>query len=134
MGTNVPRQNKNRGFDERKVSFPRLVDLKLNPKNAKLHPERQIGQIARSIERFGFNNPVLIDRQNNLLAGEGRVKAARLLGLERVPALKIEHLTAAEKRAFVLADNKLAEASGWSTDILTLELQTLANLDFNLEL
>ena len=59
-----------------KVVFPRLGDLKLNPRNARVHPEAQIGQIARSIERFGFNNPVLVDGQNNVLAGEGRVKAA----------------------------------------------------------
>ena len=130
----VSHQPERQGFDEPKVVFPRLGDLKLNPRNARVHPEAQIGQIARSIERFGFNNPILIDCQNNVLAGEGRVRAARLLGLERVPALRIEHLNAAEKRAFVLADNKLAEASGWSKDILTLELQELADLDFNLEL
>ena len=77
---------------------------------------------------------MLVDGQDNVLAGEGRVKAARQLGLQQIPALKIEHLNAAEKRAFVLADNKLAEGSGWSSDILTLELQELADLDFNLEL
>jgi DNA modification methylase len=125
---------KRRGFDERKITFLRPGDVKLNPRNARVHPPQQIDQIASSIERFGFNNPVLVDRQNNLLAGEGRVKAARQLGLERIPALRIEHLTPAEKRAFVLADNKLAEGSGWSNDILTLELQELADLDFNLEL
>jgi DNA modification methylase len=130
----VSHQSERQGFDQRKVVFPRLGDLKLNPRNARVHPEAQIGQIARSIERFGFNNPILIDCQNNVLAGEGRVRAARLLGLERVPALRIEHLNAAEKRAFVLADNKVAEASGWSKDILTLELQELGDLDFNLEL
>jgi DNA modification methylase len=130
----VSHQPERQGFDERKVVFPRLGDLKLNPRNARVHPEAQIGQIARSIERFGFNNPILIDCQNNVLAGEGRVRAARLLGLERVPALRIEHLNAAEKRAFVLADNKVAEASGWSKDILTLELQELGDLDFDLEL
>ena len=127
-------QPERHGFDEPKVVFPRLGDLKLNPRNARVHPEAQIGQIARSIERFGFNNPVLVDGQNNVLAGEGRVKAARQLGLQRIPVLKIEHLNAAEKRAFVLADNKLAEGSGWSTDILAFELQELADLDFNLEL
>jgi len=130
----VSHQSERQGFDERKVVFPRLGDLKLNPRNVRVHPEAQIGQIARSIERFGFNNLILIDCQNNVLAGEGRVRAARLLRLERVPALRIEHLNAAEKRAFVLADNKVAEASGWSKDILTLELQELGDLDFNLEL
>jgi DNA modification methylase len=133
-GIGVSISTKRRDFDERKIAFLRPCDLRLNPRNARVHPPRQIDQIARSIERFGFNTPVLVDRQNNLLAGEGRVKAARQLGLERIPALRIEHLTPAEKRAFVLADNKLAEGSGWSRDILTLELQELANLDFNLEL
>jgi DNA modification methylase len=121
-------------LDRRKIVFPRTCDLRLNPRNARVHPPQQIDQIARSIERFGFNNPVLIDNQNNLLAGEGRVKAARQLGLERIPALEIEHLTSAEKRAFVLADNKLAEASCWAKDILTLELQELGDLDFDVEL
>ncbi len=116
MGENVSRQNKNRGFDERKIAFLRPRDLKLNPRNARVHPEQQIEQIAQSINQFGFNNPVLVDGQDNVLAGEGRVKAARRLGLQQIPALKIEHLNAAEKRAFVLADNKLAEGSGWSSE------------------
>jgi DNA modification methylase len=133
-GIGVSISTKRRDFDERKIAFLRPCDLRLNPRNARVHPPQQIDQIARSIERFGFNNPVLVDRQNNLLAGEGRVKAARQLGLARIPTLRIEHLTPAEKRAFVLADNKLAEGSGWSRDILTLELQELADLDFNLEL
>jgi ParB-like chromosome segregation protein Spo0J len=76
---------KRRDFDERKIVFLRPCELKLNPRNARVHPKTQISQIACSIERFGFNNPVLIDDQNNVLAGEGRVRAARLLGLERVP-------------------------------------------------
>jgi DNA modification methylase len=134
MGTGVSNYAERRRFDQRKVVFLRPCDLKLNPRNARVHPEEQIGQIARSIERFGFNAPVLVDGHNNLLAGEGRVRAARLLGLEGVPVLRIEHLNAAEKRAFALADNKLAERSNWSTDILKLELQELGDLDFNLEL
>jgi DNA modification methylase len=132
IGVSIP--TKRRNFDERKIAFLRPCDLKLNPRNARVHPEQQIEQISRSIDQFGFNNPVLVDGQNNVLAGEGRVKAARRLGLQRIPVLKIEHLNSAEKRAFVLADNKLAEGSGWSRDILTLELQELADLDFNLEL
>jgi hypothetical protein len=90
MEMSVPRPDKSLSFDRRKVEFPRLAGLKLNPRNAKVHPDAQIGQIARSIERFGFNNPILIDSQNNVLAGEGRLRAARLLGLERVAAREIE--------------------------------------------
>lgn len=134
MGTGVSNSAKKRSFDQRKIILLRPCDLKLNPRNARVHPEKQIEQIALSIEQFGFNNPVLADDQNNVLAGEGRVKAAKRLGLHLIPALRIEHLNAAEKRAFVLADNKLAEGSDWSTNILTLELQELADLDFNLEL
>jgi DNA modification methylase len=134
MGTGVSKTAKRRSFDDRKIVFLRPSDLKPNPRNARVHPERQIEQIARSIERFGFNTPVLVDGQNNLVAGEGRVKAAKRLGLLRIPVLKIGHLTAAEMRAFALADNKVAEGSGWSRDILTIELQELADLDFNLEL
>jgi DNA modification methylase len=130
----VSRPIKHCGFDERKVVGLRLTDLKLNPRNARLHPEAQIELIASSIERFGFNNPVLVDGQNKVLAGEGRVKAAQLLKLNQIPVLKIEHLTAAEQRAYVLADNKLAEGSGWAPDILAIELQELTDLDFDLEL
>ena len=105
-----------------------------NANNARTHSPRQIAQIARSIERFGFNNPVLIDGNNQILAGHGRVAAARTLGLNSIPVLKIEHLTDAEKRAYVLADNKLAQKAGWDTDILAIELQELIDLDFDIEL
>jgi hypothetical protein len=134
MGTGVKVSIKRRDLGERKVIFLRPCELRLNPRNARVHPEKQIDQLAQSIVRFGFNNPVLADGQNNVIAGEGRVKAAMRLGLQRIPVLRIEHLNAAERRAFILADNKLAEASGWAQDILRLELQELADLDFNLEL
>jgi DNA modification methylase len=130
----VAHSTKQSGFDEHKIVWLRSSDLKLNPRNARFHPEAQIEQIARSINRFGFTNPILADGQNNVLAGEGRVKAAQRLKLNRIPVLKIEHLTEAEKRAYVLADNKLAEASGWVPDILAIELQELTSLDFDLEL
>lgn len=105
-----------------------------NLNNARTHSSRQIAEIARSIERFGFNNPVLIDGNNQILAGHGRVAAARILGLNSIPVLKIEHLTDAEKRAYVLADNKLAEKAGWDAEILRIELQDLIDLDFDIEL
>jgi DNA modification methylase len=121
-------------FDKRKIAYMRARDLVPNPSNARTHSPRQIEQIARSIERFGFNNPVLIDNDNHILAGHGRVAAAKRLGLASVPTLKIQHLTDAEKRAYVLADNRLAEKAGWDEEILAIELQGLIDLDFDVEL
>ena len=121
-------------FDKRKIAYMRARDLVPNPSNARTHSPRQIEQIARSIERFGFNNPVLIDNNNRILAGHGRVAAAKLLGIDPIPALKIEHLTDVEKRAYVLADNRLAERAGWDDEILAIELQGLIDLDFEIEL
>src|SRR5215831_7969771 len=86
-----------------------LQTLRPHQHNARTHSKRQIEQIARSIERFGFLNPVLIDASGAIIAGHGRVAAAKLLGLTQVPTLRIEHLSDAEKRAYILADNKLAE-------------------------
>jgi DNA modification methylase len=120
--------------EDRKVAHLPIRDLRPNPDNARTHSRQQIEQIARSIDQFGFTNPVLIDGSNQVLAGHGRVEAAKLLGLEHVPTLRIEHLTDAEKRAYVIADNKLAEKAGWSDEILKIELQELINLDFDVEL
>jgi hypothetical protein len=120
--------------NDRKVAHLPIRDLRPNPNNARTHSRQQIEQIARSIDQFGFTNPVLIDGSNQILAGHGRVEAAKLLGVERVPTLRIEHLTDADKRAYVIADNKLAEKAGWSDEILKIELQELINLDFEVEL
>jgi hypothetical protein len=102
--------------------------------NARTHSKGQIRQIADSIQRFGFNNPVLIDDRDEIVAGHGRVEAAKLLGMDRVPALRLSHLTAAEKRAYVLADNKIAENAGWDRGILAIELESLIDLDFDVAL
>ena len=104
------------------------------PRNARTHSKKQIRQIAASIERFGFTNPVLIDKENMILAGHGRVAAANLLGMVEVPCLRLERMTAAEKRAYVLADNKLALNSGYDEDLLAEELKDLLaeDLDFDI--
>jgi DNA modification methylase len=102
--------------------------------NARTHSKRQIRQIAKSIERFGFCNPVLIDNQRQIIAGHGRVAAARLLGIDQVPTVEVAYLSDAEKRAYILADNRLAEKAGWDREILAIELQALINLDFEVEL
>ena len=103
-------------------------------RNARTHSKRQIRQIAKSIERFGFCNPILIDDQAQILAGHGRVAAASLLGIKEVPTVKLAHLSDAEKRAYILADNRLAERAGWDREILAIELQALVSLDFEVEL
>jgi ParB-like chromosome segregation protein Spo0J len=102
--------------------------------NARTHSQKQLRQIADSIKRFGFNNPVLIDDGGEIIAGHGRVEAAKLLALDAVPAVRLSHLSPAEKRAYVLADNKLAENAGWDREILAIELQSLIDLDFAVEL
>lgn len=108
--------------------------LSLYPQNARTHSRKQIRQIAESIRRFGFTNPVLIDDANQIMAGHGRVEAAKLIGLAEVPTVRLSHLSTAEKRAYILADNRLAEKAGWDREILAIELQALIDLDFEIEL
>lgn len=102
--------------------------------NARTHSRAQIKQIAASITAFGFVNPILVDGQDQVIAGHGRLAAAKHLGLTEVPVLPVTHLSAAEKRAYVLADNRLAEKAGWDRDILAIELQALVEFDFEVEL
>ena len=103
-------------------------------RNARTHSKKQIRQIAQSIERFGFCNPMLVDDQRQIIAGHGRLAAARLLGIKEVPTVRLAHLSEAEKRAYILADNRLAEKAGWDREILAIELQALVDLDFEVEL
>ena len=103
--------------------------LKPYPRNARIHSRKQIRQIADSIERFGFTNPILIDKDNMMLAGHGRHAAAQLLGMAEVPCVRLEGMTPAQKRAYVLADNKLALNAGWDEEILAEELESLLSLD-----
>lgn len=102
--------------------------------NARTHSTAQIKQIAASIQTFGFTNPILIGDEQEILAGHGRVAAAKQLGMTEVPVLKLSHLNAEERRAYVLADNKLAENAGWNEELLAIELQGLIDLDFDVEL
>ena len=100
-------------------------------RNARRHSRRQIRQIADSIQRFGFTNPVLISDEGEIIAGHGRVEAAKLLGWAEVPVLRLSHLSEAERRAYVIADNKLALNAGWDQELLAIELQALIDLDFD---
>ncbi|MGA8699790.1 MAG: ParB/Srx family N-terminal domain-containing protein [Xanthobacteraceae bacterium] len=101
-----------------------------NKRNARTHSAKQVEQIARSIERFGFVNPVLVDDADQIIAGHGRVEAAKRLGLDRVPVLRTTHLSAAECKAYALADNRLAELAVW--DVLAIELLELRELNFDI--
>jgi DNA modification methylase len=109
---------------------------KLRPytKNPRAHSKRQIWQIANSIKRFGFTNPILISDDDEIIAGHGRVKAAKLLGIENVPTVRLSHLDATQRRAYVIADNKLALNAGWDRELLAIELQVLIDLDVDVEI
>ncbi len=111
-------------------------DLTPSRRNARTHTSKQIDQIAESIRAFGFTNPLLIDEADVLIAGHGRFEAAKTLGLETVPAIRITHLSAPEKRALMLADNKIALNAGWDLDLLAQELADLSSmeLDFSVEI
>jgi DNA modification methylase len=102
-------------------------------KNARTHSDEQVAQIAGSIKEFGFNNPVLVDKDNSIIAGHGRLMAARKLGMDKVPVVQLGHMTEAQRKAYVLADNRIALNSGWDTSMLSLELQDLKD-DIDLSL
>ena len=102
--------------------------------NARTHSDDQVAQIAASIKEFGFNNPILIDGDNGVIAGHGRLQAAQKLGLSKVPTICLSHLSESQRKAYILADNRLAENAGWDTDLLSLELKDLLDMDFDIEL
>lgn len=116
-------------FTSLSISYSRIDQLKPFARNARTHTNRQIRQIMASIREFGFVNPVRVDRNNRIIAGHGRVEAARLLGMTEVPTIRIEGLSEEQIRAFVIADNRLAELAGWDKSILAIELQFLVSLD-----
>src|ERR1700691_3674253 len=103
-------------------------------KNPRTHSDAQIAQIAASIAEFGFNNPILVDTKAGIIAGHGRLLAARKLGLTEVPVIVLDHLTAAQKRAYIIADNQLTLNAGWDEDLLRAELAALQAEDFNIDL
>jgi len=141
MKNNIKRNDTDAGeaprfltLEKRKVTLVPLDRLAPYKGNARTHSKKQIEQIAASIRRFGFVNPILIDDRGGIIAGHGRVAAAKLLGLAAVPTLQISHLSETEKRAYILADNKLAENAGWDREMLAIELQGLIDLDFEVDL
>jgi DNA modification methylase len=116
-----------------KVEWSSIRSLKPSARNPRTHSARQLGQIADSIRQFGFTNPVLIDAGGGVIAGHGRIEAANLLGMEEVPTIRLDQMSEAQKRAYVLADNKLAENAGWDRELLALELQYLEELELDFD-
>lgn len=116
------------------IGYRKVSELRPYERNARTHSRKQVQQIADSIERFGFTNPILVADDGSVIAGHGRLAAAKLLGLEQVPTLPLSHLSAEERRAYVLADNKLALNAGWDREMLAIELQALVELEFDVEL
>ena len=116
-----------------KIEWMSVETLIPYAKNARTHSDEQVAQIAGSIKEFGFNNPVLVDKDNSIIAGHGRLMAARKLGMDKVPVVQLGHMTEAQRKAYVLADNRIALNSGWDTGMLSLELLELKdNIDLSL--
>ena len=113
------------------IAIDRLIPY---ARNSRTHSDEQVAQVAASIREFGFTNPVLIDGEGGIIAGHGRVMAARKLGMADVPCIRLAHLSDAQKRAYIIADNKLALNAGWDEEILALELLDLRGEDFALPL
>jgi hypothetical protein len=115
------------------IAYRPLASLTPDPRNARTHPKRQLDQIEASIRTFGFTNPILIDEAGGIIAGHGRLRAARNLGLADVPTITLAGLGEAQKRALRLADNKIAFGAGWDLEILKLELAEIATLDVSFD-
>ena len=111
-----------------------VADLVPYARNSRTHSAAQVDKIAASIREFGFLNPIIVDGQNGIVAGHGRVMAAQKLGLDTLPVIEAGHLTEAQKRAYVIADNRLALDAGWDNDLLKVELQDLDAQGFDLTL
>jgi DNA modification methylase len=116
-----------------KIDYTLVRELRPYQNNARTHSKRQLRQIANSIKKFGFCNPILIDDAKQIIAGHGRAEAAKLLGIDAVPTCRLSHLSDADKRAYILADNRLAEKAGWDRQLLAIELQGLIDLNVEVE-
>jgi DNA modification methylase len=121
-------------MDDLQIAWRSLGELIPYARNPRTHSDAQVAQIAASVREFGWTNPVLVDDANGIIAGHGRVLAARKLGLEQVPVIELAHMSEAQKRAYVLADNQLALNAGWDEALLRLELADLSELGFDLGL
>lgn len=116
------------------ITYRQVADLIPYARNSRTHSDEQVAQLAASIREFGWTNPVLVDGENGLIAGHGRVLAARKLGLTEVPVIELGHMTEAQRRAYVIADNQLAANAGWDLDLLKVEVADLSEMGFDLGL
>ncbi len=117
-----------------RIDYRPIDKLEPYARNARTHSEEQVTQIVASIREFGWTNPVLVDENGGIIAGHGRVLAAKQLGIEQIPCIELAGLTEAQKRAYVIADNKLALNAGWDEDLLRMEISDLKDLDFDIDL
>ena len=116
------------------VAYVATTDLIPYANNPRTHSDQQVAQVAASIQEFGFNNPILIDEHNSIIAGHGRLAAAQKLEMNTVPTILLTGLSEAQRKAYVIADNKLTENGGWDYDILAVEIDRLKELDVNIDL
>jgi ParB-like chromosome segregation protein Spo0J len=116
------------------ITYVPVDQLKPDPRNARVHSKKQIRQIARSIESFGFNVPILVGANLNVIAGHGRVLAAKHLGLTEVPTIRLDHLMEVQRRAFMIADNRLTEIAVWDDRLLAEQLKELASVDLDFDI
>jgi DNA modification methylase len=121
-------------FKDLKVVYQPIDDLVPDPRNPRTHSRRQRRMIAGSLRKFGFVNPIIVDERNRIIAGHGRWEAAKSEGFSEVPTIRLEHLTPDQRRAYVIADNRLAEQAGWDREMLVSELGALIELDWDLEI
>ena len=117
-----------------KITYKPVADLIPYARNSRTHSDAQVAQIAASIKEFGWTNPVLLDGENGIIAGHGRVMAAQKLGETQVPTIELGHMSETQKRAYIIADNKLALNAGWDEQMLELEIQDLRDAGFDLDL
>jgi len=117
-----------------KIKYIKIENLIPYVNNTRTHSEEQINQVASSIKEFGFTNPVLIDQGGGIIAGHGRVMAAKKLNLDEVPTITLDNLTEAQKKAYIIADNKLALNAGWDEELLKVEIEALQDMDFDIDL
>ena len=130
----IRRKNTSSSRSDLQIEYRSIGSLKPRDRNPRTHTKKQIRQIADSIKAFGFTNPVLVDDEDHIAAGHGRVEAAKLLGFETVPTIRLEGMTEAELRAYVIADNSLAERAGWDEELLAIEFQYFAEVDIDFDL
>lgn len=121
-------------MSELNIEYIKTKNLIPYVNNSRTHSDQQIQQMAASIKEFGFTNPILTDEENGIIAGHGRLMAAQVLGLDEVPTITLKGLTEAQKKAYVIADNKIALNSQWDDNLLKLELESLSELEFDLDL